>query len=76
MKVLRLTRLIFGCMADVCRHRRCLAQAWRKVRRSDFPAVRSVQLWRWQKRLASALRTLVLAWECCIRDKDRAFVAD
>ena len=72
MKLGRLTRLLLGCIADVMRSRRCLAEAWRLLRRSSYPAAHGRNLSRWQACLARAETTLVLSWECCQRSERAA----
>lgn len=64
----RRTRLILGCMGDVQLARRRVARAWRRVRAGWTPAAAYArELWKAQARLASTMRLLALAWECCVR---------
>lgn len=70
MKVLRRTRILLGCLAEVMRRRRCVAAALRKLRRSSGPRLHLLALRRCERWLAASMRTLELAWDCCVRSEE------
>lgn len=72
MKLTQRTRLMLGCLADVRRSRQLVATAWRGLRSMRVDGGRPISaaandLWKAQAWLAMRLRTLELAWECCVR---------
>lgn len=67
MKVSRRTRILLVCIADVMRARRYVAWALWDVRRSCRPAFSLRVARRYERWLAASMRTLELAWECCVR---------
>ncbi len=66
MMLSRRSRVLLGCLADVLRDRRRVAVALSDLRRSCWPKVHLQVLRRCERWLAASMRTLELAWACCV----------